>query len=78
MKNNHDIDTIESVRDMGGGSTKIIEHFVEWHDEDVNQLMKGRSYAQVCLYRDLGKVCCIKLIVCDPVCHSRKWYCKGS
>ncbi len=63
MTNNHDIDTIESVRDMGGDATKIKEHFAEQHDEDANQLMKGRSYAQVCLYRDLGKVCCIQPIV---------------
>ncbi len=68
---------IENVRDMGGGETKRTEHFVEWHDGDVNKLMKGQSYAQVCLYRDLGKVCCIQPSVCYPVCHPKSGFVEG-
>ncbi len=48
---------IENVKDVEGGATKRTEHFVEWHDGDVNKMTKSHSYAQVCLYRDLGKVC---------------------
>jgi hypothetical protein len=32
------------------------QHFVEWHDCNPSQLTKERSYTQLCVYEDLGKV----------------------
>ena len=50
---------IETVKcDVGSkdGTKRCIQHFVEWHSGEVNELLKPSGHTQVCLYKDLGKV----------------------